>query len=866
MRVTLALFNVLLAACPREMRAEYGDAMRQDFTAAVRAGGAPAALHAYADVLAGGLAERAATVWRDVAFTLRGMRRTPLFSLVIILTTAIAIGANGAIYGLMSTILLRPLPIANASELVALWEVDPIRGYTDEAFTFDDFAAVRRDDRTLGTVAALSPTGGTLVGAGGPPRALRGAAVSDDFFALYSARPEVGRLLGAGDARAGARTVVISDQLWRTRFDAGPSIVGRTVRIDDTPLTVVGVAPPRFFFADLWRGQVDYADYFVPLDETRHGISHSLLVVARPVASRAAVDADLQRTFATLRLTYPGTDAGLSARTLRITDAILGPMRPSFILMGLAVLAVLAVACANVANLFLSRGSARAAEIATRFALGATRRRLAMQLLTESTLHIVAGGAIGLAIAAALARTITGLIDAAAPVLFLRHLQADWGTFASTAGVIVVASVLAGAAPAIALSRPDLVGTMKGGDRAGTGAGRALRGALITLEVALAIAVVAAAAITTRSYLAMTTRPLGFETRDVSVAYTLGASPKRYATAARAERFYAAVRSRVLATPGITSAAWATTTPFVGEAQAPFTVAGAAYAPNSQPYGDFDDVSPGFFATLRAPLLAGRDFTAGDRPGAPQVAIVNASFARRYLGGIGAAIGKRITIAASAVDVPEQPRTVVGVAGDMRQRYGVEMQPTMYAPIAQLPPAGWVKMVVRSRLSAAEVASTTTDAIAAVDATIPPATSTSLDFERTTDAFDRRLTGQMLAALALVALGLAVAGIYAVVSYAVARRTREIGVRVAFGASPRSIAVMVLRDAVRLAATGIVLGCALAGLVAWQLKAALDVDAPVDVVTALTVLGIIAAAIVVAAWLPARRAARLSPVIALRYE
>jgi predicted permease len=866
-RAALAIFGLLLAACPREMRAEYGAAMRADFSASVRARGMRAALLAYADVIAAGLAERAATIGRDVGFALRGMRRTPLFALVVVATTAVAIGANGAVYGMLANIVLRPLPVADPSTLAALWEVDRLHGYTSEAFTIEDFDAVRRSVRTARAIAAVAPVSGTLVASGGPAKSLRGTVVSGDFFRMYDARPQLGRLLDARDERDGANTVVLSDGVWRSRFGADPKIVGRTVRIDDVPATVVGVAAPSFFFIDLWRGQVDYADFFSPLHASAYRRSgHRLVVVARRDASLGALEADVRRTFASLAAAHPDVDGNLSARAVSVTDAVVGPLRPSLIAVGLAVLAVLAVACANVANLFLSRASARAGEIATRFALGASRRRLVAQLLTETTLYVVAGGVLGLALAAATVHAIAGVIDAGAPVVFLSHLDVDWKTFAATGGSIVLAAVLAGSVPALALSRPDLVSAMKSGDRSSAGGGRVLRAALVTLEVALAIAIVATAAIATRSYVELASKPLGFDTRGVSVAFVVGASRRRYDTAARAGALFDNIRDRVVATPGVAAAGWASTTPFIGESETSFRVEGAHYAPGGEPDADVDLVSAGYFAALRVPLLAGRDFAATDRFDTAPVAIVSRSFAARYLGGVERAVGKRITIEMSALDVPLTPRTVVGVVGDVRPHVVVEPLPTMYAPNAQIPYAGYQKLVVRGSLPAAQVAAAVRAAVAAVDARIPPPTATSLEHEAYYDALDRRLTDIMLGVLAAIALSLAVAGIYAVVSYGVARRTREIGVRAAFGATPRGIAALVLRDALKLASAGIGLGLGLAAAAAWALKSFLDVEAPVDAITAATVLGIVVAAIGIASYLPPRRASRVDPVVALRYE
>lgn len=864
-RAAAALFRLLLFACPSEMRAEYGAAMRADFAAAVREKGGSAAILGFVDVVSAGIAERAHALGRDLAFALRGMRRAPLFACVVVLTTAVAIGANGALNGLVANIVLRPLPIAEPSTLAVLWEVDRLHGYTRSAFRYDDYVALS-GVRTLKQVAALAPIGGTLVGGSAAPRVVSGAAIAGAFFETYRVRPVIGRLLDERDERDGARPVVISDELWRSRFAANPNVLGRTVKIEDTQMTVVGVAPPGLRFVDLWRAMIDHADYFIPLRASAYaGAGHAVLVVARPAADLAEVDADLHRTFATLAVTHPATNRYVSARAVWTNDEIRGPMLPSLVAVSLAVLAVLAVACANVANLFLSRAAARTAEVATRYALGASRRRLIAQLLTETTLYVVLGGVLGIALAATIVHAIATTIDAGSPVVHLQHLDVEWKTFVATGASIGIAALLVGLAPAIALSRPDVVGTMKGSDRSGTGRGRAFRATLVTLEIALAIAIVATAAISARSYYRLANEPMGFDTRDVSVAFVVGVSRHRYDTAARADAFLDAVRSRVLGAPGVAAAAWAATTPFLGEAQASFTVQGARYAEGSEPEADLDTVSDEYLRALRVPVLAGRDFTTSDRVGAAPVAMVSKSFADRYLNGVAAAVGKHITIHRSTSGVPIQARTVVGVTGDIRNQMSARQQPTMYAPVAQLPSV-FMKLVVRSKLSTVEVADIVRAAIAAVDKTVPPATATSLEHEFYYDALARRMTDIMLSSLAAIALALAVAGIYAVVSYSVACRTREIGVRAAFGASPSRIAAMVLRDAFRLAAVGSVLGVGLAGVSAWALKGFLDVDAPIDGFTAVTVLAIAACAIGLAAYLPARRAAHIDPVVALRYE
>jgi len=695
-----ALFAALFFVCPRDMRREYGTAILGDFDeryAAASARGTPHAsafaVHALFDLVASGLLERFEAFGRDLSYAVRGAARAPVFATVVVLTMAIAIALNATVFAAISATFLRPLPIRDAGSLLVLWETNPHIGTMTEAFTYPDLEALRRETRTLASIGAIMTDPAVFDGAGSP-RELNGYFASPDLFGTYGTRLVLGRSLTAADTHDGsAFVIVISNELWHSAFGADPHVVGRFVRISDYRAEIIGVAEPHVVEIDGWRGGLAHPDFWAALKPVVwRNAGHLLRVVARAKlgVSQAAVDADLTRIFTTLAAAHPADDGGFSAEALGARDALVGRAWPFFLVLVIAMLAVLVVACANVGNLFLSRASARTGEFAVRFSLGAARGRIVAQLLTEVGLYVSVGGLLGLVFTVYATRAVAMLLPGLARI---DGYGIDPMVLAFTAFVIVAATLLAGLAPANALGRPDLSASLKASGRgADLTRGRKLRATLAVVEIALAVAITTAAGLNVHSLQALTQRALGYDTTNLWLVHAGAHYMKRYATLAGQLTFYRRVSHELITTPGIATASWSSITPFHSTPDVPFTIAGRSYGPGTKPDVDFGPVDAAYFATFRIHTLAGRTFDASDRESSAPTVVVNAAFARRYFGGVSAALGKRITIEITGFGQGIVPRAIVGVVADVRQTYDRNA-----GPIAYLPGAAVVRQRVAGR-------------------------------------------------------------------------------------------------------------------------------------------------------------------------
>jgi putative ABC transport system permease protein len=799
---------------------------------------------------------------QDLRFGLRVLARSPATSLVAVLALALGIGANTAIFSLVEAVLLKPLPYGDADRLVQVWEDASFIGFGHNTPAPANFYSWKEQNQVFSDMAASRNRAVTLSG-DGDPEAVEGRAVTGNLFAVLGARPLLGRAFGDADDRPDAPPVaILSYRLWQRRYGGDPGVVGRSIAVDGRAHTVVGVMPRAFAYTlrdhDIW---VPIA--FTP-EQAAARQSHYLQVVARlrPGVTLARARADMAQIAARLARAYPESNERVGATVIPLRDEIVGDLRPALLVLLAAVGCVLLIACANIANILLSRAVARRREIAVRLALGARRGRVVRQLLTESVLLAVAGGALGLALAAwsfdFLGRLVPRGSGGAA-------LALDGRVLVFTAAVAVVTGVVFGLAPALSVSRQDLAAQLKSGGRAGAdlSTGR-LRGALVVAEVALAFTLLTAAGLILQAFVRVRGLDPGFRPEHVLTARTLLPSP-RYDDPARRLAFYDGVLERVRLLPGVVSAGYTTWLPLTNRGgTSGFTIEGRPPpAPGEVTDANFREVTPDYLGTMGIALRAGRLIDARDVAGAPPVVVVNEAFTRQFFPG-DEALGRRIRRGDGAPWT-----TIVGVVADVRQM-GLERgaRSEMYVPVAQLaddiyPPRDLAVRVAGDPMALAEPLR---KAVWQVDPQQPVAHVRPMTALLDEEVASRGVQASLLGAFALLALVLAALGLYGVLSYAVAQRRREIGIRMALGAPARAVVRMVVGHGLRLVAIGLALGVALALAATRALAALLYGVSATDPATYAGVAAALAVVAAAASWLPARQAARLDPSITLQAE
>ena len=844
------------------MRREYAAVMHDDVVCGLEArhGIARAlfGLRCAADAVVTGYSERALIVWRDIVSGLRNARGSPFFSAVVLVMVCLTVAVSSTVGSMLWGVFVRPLPYVDAAALVQVWEDDRRLGVTTLSFSPRDAAAVRARSRLLET-GWLATTQGTLVN-GGRARALSGEQVGGDFMRVLRVRPSAGRLIEASDATAAADRIVISDELWRSEFGADPAIVGRSIRINGAPSTVVGVALP---FAELngWRGGLAQSDYWVPLRPGRSDPEgHTLLVVARlkPGATVREADAELAAIVRGAHHDKPG-ERDVSAHAVPASDVIRAPLRGYGAVASAAVVTIVVLAFANLAILFSSRASSRTGELALRVAVGATRRRLVSQLLFETGLLFAAGAALGLVAAHLLIDDFKTLLHA------LPRMDAVRLDGVSVLIALAVAAAGTAIAAKLSLIAPgDLRPALKAwGHRAEAPHGRRLRDTLAVLEIALAVSIAAVAASAWYGLNALTHQPLGFDPSRLYLVRVANVAEERYASAARRGAFLDEVRSGVNRSPRIAGAEWSSIAPFGNYPDVAVRLPRAAIA-GPATSAKFGTITPGYFRLLGISVTHGRAFGAADRDRAAPVAVVNEAFARARFGRPRDALGQSVVL-----EVPRQfglpvPRRIVGVVGDVRPRYGDPFPPTVYVPVAQLV-LGFEALLVKVRDEPADVAALTQRAVERVGGPAPLPAAIAYDRLMQYAVEEARIVAELLAVLAASAVVLAVGGVYAVVSFTTAQRTHEFGVRLAVGALRRDILAIVVAMALRFAAIGVVLGGVVAAAaLAFAPPELLPAPAPLWLYGA--VVAAFAGAALGAALLPAARAVAIEPAAALRYE
>jgi len=801
---------------------------------------------------------------QDLRFALRGLARSPGFTAAAVLTLALGIGANTAVFSVVDAVLLDPLALPGEDELFTVWEDHTARGGPAQEWTGRAvFDAWRDGAEGLAGLTAVTGWGPALSG-GDRPEALSGALVSHEYFRVLGAEPVLGRGFLAEEETPGQdRVLVLSHGLWERRFGADPGLVGSSLTVNGALYAVVGVAPEGFR-----PPVIPDAEVWAPLDfEPVEGDwgNYYLRVIGRlaPGVGAEAGRAELDRIMERLGGEHPADlrDVRIALEPLRRTVA--GDTRtPLLALLG-AVALVLLVACANVANLVIARAFGRERELAVRTALGAGRRRLVHQLVTESLVLAAFGGGLGLLVGLMGMELLTAFAPPGTPRL--EEVGFDASVFAFALGATLLTGLLFGLVPALVVSRTPLTVALHEGGRGGSSAGRArLRSGLVVAELALGLALLVGAGLLIRTLGSLQRVDPGFRTAGVASGRVIFPTAQ-YPEPERVAALLDEILARLESAPGVEAAGAVSVMPLSGgQTDVSYGVEGRLPPEGEEPAADYRVATPDYFEALEIPLLRGRLPRPGDDTRAPLVAVVSEELVRRAFPGEDP-VGRRIRV--GGVRDPETPwRTIVGVVGGVRDNaLGRAPDPEIYLPMAQQP-SRVMRLVARSAAGAEVAADALRRAVEQVDRTLPVSQLASVEETvRDTLAPERFVTG-LLAAFAGVALALAAVGLYGVMAYAVGQRTREIGVRMALGARPREVLALVLGQGAALLAGGLVAGALAAWGLSRLLRGLLYGVEPTDPVTFAATAVLLAATALAACFFPARRAARVDPSVALRGE
>ena len=800
---------------------------------------------------------------QDIAHSWRTLRRAPGFTAVAMITLALGIGANTAIFSVVNALLLRDLPYRNADEVVRLWGSYENTARDRSQMSPADFLDLRARQRSFASLGAFGFGGGTYVGTGDAVR-LAGLRVDANVFNVLGVPAAIGRTFVVGEDSAGAPpTVVLSHAVWRRVFGSDSSIVGKTINLSGRVRTVIGVLPPSFFFPT-----VAEAEIYTPLDLTpilrdvnRARKFHFLGAVGRlrPGVTVPQGSAELVAIARQLQREYPASNEGISVYVLGLRDAVVGDARPVLMVLLGASLVVLLIACANVAGMLLSRGVSRRQELAIRAALGAGRARLMRQMLTESVVLAGVGGLVGLGLAVLGTRALVASAGDMLPAA--SQIGVDGMVLVTALLITVLCGMVFGLVPALVSSR-DMHTALKDASRGSSGgvARYRLRAVLVTGQLALAVVLLVGAGLLVRSLTRLQQNDLGY-TLDSVLTFDLNLAGDRYSTAAGQDRFFDELFTRIGALPGVVAVGGSGNIPLRGGASASFAIDGRPHTGDKLPEVGYQPVSDDWFRAMSIPLQRGRRFSPADHNDAPGVVILNES-ARRQFWPTGDPIGARIRLGPD----PSTPwATVVGVVGDVRTGVTDDPRPTAYVSARQ-DHWGGLAIVVRTAGDPMTLLPAVRREVRAIDASVPVSDARTMRDVQAMQLTDRRLPMQLMAAFALLALALAAVGVYGVMAYSVAARTREIGVRVALGARPGNVFGMVLRQGLGAAAAGLTLGFIGAAALGRLLTALLYGISPTDTATFAGVAAVLVAVVLAACLIPARRAIRIDPLEALRSE
>src|SRR5215510_6090464 len=797
-----------------------------------------------------------ADLWQDLRYGARMLLKNQGFTLIAVITLALGIGVNAAIFSVVDGVLLRPLPYQQADRLARIWSANPGTGQRYLETSYQDFLQFKQQSRAFAGMAAFSEAPRVLRDDRSEPGNITVARISDGFFPTFGVQPEAGRDFLPEEFERGAPSIILGHRLWQSRYAANPDIIGRTVTIDGAPHTVVGIMPQGYAYprtADLWR----------PLTEAeKQDDDPELSIIARLAPGVTLERADAEISAIAQRIASTGsTSGGNSRRTAwaqTMQAMVVRDVRaPLLVLMG-AVALVLLIACANVANLLLARGLARQQEIAIRTALGASRLRIARQLLTESILIAALGGAAGLVLGAWALKAI--VLFSPDDIPRLSEVALDGRVVAMMITVTTLAGIVFGLVPALQASQLDPDNALKSGSRwGGAFAKPRLRQGLVIVEVALATMLTISAGLLMKSFGRLVNFDHGFRAENVLVVpITLrGQINPQFAA------FYEQVLEQARALPQVESASLALATPMEarGAFRRPFQIEGQPALPEKElPQIGLRPITADYFETVSIPLLSGRTFNERDRAGAQVVAVVNQTFVQTYFPQ-GKPVGRRLQSEA----LKGQSILIVGVVGDALPEAGAASRPALYVPFSQFPVPG-MSLLLRTAGNPLSLVPTIRERIRALDPNVPLDKIYPLEQKVAEATISPRFTTLLVGLFAALGMALAGVGIYGVVSYAVTERGKEIGIRRALGEQTASILWAVVRQGMTLTLLGLVIGLLIAVGATRLMTTLLFSVSATDPVTFVTVSALLIVVALLACWLPAWRAAKVDPMIALRSE
>jgi putative ABC transport system permease protein len=812
------------------------------------------------------------TLLTDLKHGLRVLLKNPGFTAAAIIVLALGIGANTAIFSVVNAVLLRPLPFRDPARLVQIWHVPPAKsfpGMTEFAVSAANFIDWQQQNDVFDKMAIYTGSSLNLTGRE-QPEALRGAAVSADFFSTLQVQPMLGRTFTPDQDQQGHNhAVILSYGLWKTRFAANPNIAGQSVNLDGQSYIVTGVMGPKFRFPD-------WAQYWTPMGWTDKQRAvrgeHHYLVIARLKGSTPIPQAQAQMNAISTRLAqqYPEDDKGWGAVVIPLREQIVSDVRPALLVLLGAVAFVLLIACANVANLVLAKTFGRRKEIAIRVALGATGSRVVQQILAETLLLSLAGGALGLLLAHSGIALILKFLSDNLPKS--TEVTLDASVLAFTLFISIVTGVIAGLLPAIRMTKTNVNDALKQGlgKTDSDSGGHRTRSILVVSEVALSLILLVGAGLMIRSLWLLSTLDAGFDPHGV-LTMNLVVPNNKYSRAIDEIAFFDRVLSKVRALPGVVSAGLIDDLPLNGGSHQPVAIEGRpVQAMSDQPEVDTRTITPGYLSAMRIPVRRGRDLSGADGPERPAVVLISETMAKRFWPNEDP-IGRHLTM----TFYPDKVREIVGIVGDVKQD-GMDTaasSATVYLPAAQLSGSSlgeWhsspMQLAVRTQSQPSNLVSAVTAMIHSIDSDQPVTDVITMDDLVDTSLSQRRFSMLLLAAFALLALLLAAVGIYSVLAFAVRRRVREIGIRVALGAEVKDILRLIVTEGMKPALIGLLLGVGGAFALGRVIASFIYGISAYDPLTFAAVAALLAAVALLASIIPAYRAARIEPTRALREE